>query len=86
MHCINTNTREEVAVKTLRKSRIDRDEVMREISIISTIRHPHIVAFKALYENTEYIFIEMELLQGGTLKRHIDKYGALKESIAAKIM
>jgi len=86
VHCFNSRTHEEVAVKALIKSRIVRDEVLNELSIISSIQHPHIVEFRAVYENEKYIFIEMELLKGGTLKNQMDNHGAMSESVAAKIM
>lgn len=43
VHWINKETDEQVAVKALKKSKIVRDEVMLEVSIISSINHPHIV-------------------------------------------
>lgn len=54
--------------------------VMTEATIISRLDHPNIVKIGRVYENDQYIFIEMELLTGGTLEEHVDNVGPMSDS------
>ena len=59
---------------------------MTEVEIISRLDHPNIVKIGRVYENDQYIFIEMELLTGGTLENHVDNVGPLSDNQASSIM
>lgn len=78
--CVQLETHKEVAVKTFLKEVVDRDMVMTEATIISRLDHPNIVKIGRVYENDQYIFIEMELLTGGTLEEHVDNVGPMSDS------
>ena len=62
------------------------DIIMTEVEIISRLDHPNIVKIERVYENDQYIFIEMELLTGGTLEEHIENVGTLSDAQASSIM
>jgi serine/threonine protein kinase len=51
-----------------KKTDVNREELMNEVKILSKLNHPNIVKYRTARENSKYIFIEMELLKGGTLK------------------
>ena len=77
---LQIETHKEVAVKTFIKSKVDMDIIMTEVEIISRLDHPNIVKIERVYENDQYIFIEMELLTGGTLEEHIENVGTLSDA------
>jgi len=84
-------SKEKVAIKILNKPRInklDKLNLMRvEVAIMKHCKHPNIIKFIANYENSEYIFIVMELLKHGTLKDYLEqnKYN-INEKMAANII
>jgi serine/threonine protein kinase len=51
-----------------RKKDYNRDELLFEMRLLANLRHPNIVSFRKARENSKYIFLEMEVLAGGTLK------------------
>jgi len=73
--CRHRKTGEECAVKSISKKRISRPEVLkREISILRTVTHPHIIEIKDVYEDSHHVFIVTELCTGGELfERIIEK-------------
>ncbi len=74
---INLVTKEKVAIKILKKGSIkkpkDWDLIRTEIDIMKHSKHPSIIQFVDHYENSDYIFIVMELLKLGSLQRYLDK-------------
>jgi serine/threonine protein kinase len=40
---------------------------MEEVEILSSLDHPNIVKYRTVRENDNFLFIEMELLEGGSL-------------------
>ena len=69
-HCINLETREECAVKILSKNTLhsEIDNIRNEVRILSSLDHQNIVKFRTLRQSRKHIYVEMELLSGGTLK------------------
>eukprot|EP00931_Biecheleriopsis_adriatica_P056261 TRINITY_DN33331_c0_g1_i1.p1 TRINITY_DN33331_c0_g1~~TRINITY_DN33331_c0_g1_i1.p1 ORF type:complete len:727 (-),score=178.01 TRINITY_DN33331_c0_g1_i1:76-2256(-) len=61
---------EEVVVKAVKKSRtlLPLDEIEQEILIMRQIDHPHVVRLFEWYEDTNRIYLVLEVLRGGTLK------------------
>lgn len=54
--------------------------MMKEVEIQSSFNHKNILNLEAVKENDEYLFLVMELVEGGTLKDLIiDKYYSDKE-------
>jgi serine/threonine protein kinase len=64
------------------------DDVVREVEILKLLRgHKNIVYFIDAYENSQSVFIVMELCQGGDLNDHIvDKGGMFDEESAIGIV
>lgn len=70
-----------VALKCINLAKI-RNELhllKREISIMHKIKHPHIIEFYDVYENTENFYITMEFCNGMDLKTKVKKHGAFSE-------
>lgn len=69
VRCINKNTEEECAVKIINKTELtmDLDAAAREVQILASLSHPNIVRFQGMHHNKHHVFIQMELLKGGTL-------------------
>lgn len=75
---VHKNTQLKVAIKTIRKENIktkqDQELVKVEIDIMKLCRHPNIVNLLDHFENSDYIFIVMEYIQGGDLTRYVRNY------------
>ncbi|KAI5829750.1 Pkinase-domain-containing protein [Schizophyllum commune Tattone D] len=80
---------EEVAVKLIRRGSIDSDarmsKVEREIEVLRTLKHPHIVRLYDVIETDKYIGIILEYASGGELFDHILASRYLRERDAAKL-
>ena len=68
---------EKVAIKILNKAKIKKQDqlilIRTEIAIMKLSKHPNIIKFIANYENSEYIFIVMELVKSGNLNQYLEK-------------
>lgn len=77
-----------VAVKILEKKRIidkaDVDRVIREIKILKSIRHPHIIKLYEIIETKARIFLIMEYACGGELFDYIVRKDRLSEKEACR--
>jgi len=84
---VNKKTGEEVAVKIIDKKRVGqkKDMLQTEVDILQTVRHPHIVELKELFETSTHIFLVMEIVMGGELFDRIVERGSFSEKDAAKI-
>ena len=70
--CTHKETGEQCAVKSISKKRISRPEVLkREVGILKTMKHPHIIAIKDVFEDDHHVFIVTELCTGGELFERI---------------
>lgn len=86
--CKEIESEAELAVKVLSKHKLsDRDiaRSMQEAKILGDLNHENIVKFIEVKHTDHYIFIEMELLKGGTLTALIENK-RLNEEQAAIIM
>ena len=88
---IHKKTGEKVAIKIMKKSSIktpeDNELVRSEIDIMKLCHHPNIVRLLDHFENTEYIFIVMEYIAGGTLHEYLKKKNYnFSENQAANLM
>ncbi|KFG62839.1 putative histone kinase SNF1, partial [Toxoplasma gondii RUB] len=85
---IHVATQEQVAIKILEKSRIketeDVERVLREIQILKTIRHPHIVRLLEIIETQQHLCLIMEYASGGELYDYIVEHQCVKEMEACK--
>ncbi|XP_008152424.2 NUAK family SNF1-like kinase 2 [Eptesicus fuscus] len=72
-----------VAIKSIRKDKIkDEQDLMhirREIEIMSSLNHPHIVAIHEVFENSSKIVIVMEYASRGDLYDYISERQRLSE-------
>ena len=74
---IHKKTNMKVAIKIINKSSIKTQEdnqlVRSEIDIMKLCHHPNIVKLLDHFENSEFIFIVMEYIEGGTLNQYLKK-------------
>ncbi|KAM9807980.1 NUAK family SNF1-like kinase 1 [Neosynchiropus ocellatus] len=72
-----------VAIKSIRKEKIKDDQDMvhirREIEIMSSLRHPHIISIYEVFENKDKIVIVMEYASKGELYDYISERRRLSE-------
>jgi calcium-dependent protein kinase len=74
------------AIKIIPKSRVHRPEVLiREITILKQVDHPNIVKLYETYEDNRYIYLVMELMEGGELFDRIIEKGHFTEEEAARL-
>ncbi|XP_044123671.1 NUAK family SNF1-like kinase 2 [Neovison vison] len=75
-----------VAIKSIRKDKIkDEQDLMhirREIEIMSSLNHPHIIAIHEVFENSSKIVIVMEYASRGDLYDYISERPRLSEQDA----
>ncbi|XP_063170176.1 serine/threonine-protein kinase ULK3 isoform X2 [Candoia aspera] len=79
------NAREVVAIKCVSKKNLNKasvENLLTEIEILKTIRHPHIVELKDFQWDKEYIYLIMEYCAGGDLSRFIHTRRILLEKVA----
>ncbi|XP_055975068.1 NUAK family SNF1-like kinase 2 [Sorex fumeus] len=72
-----------VAIKLIRKDRIKDEQdllhIRREIEIMSSLNHPHIIAIHEVFENSSKIVIVMEYASRGDLYDYISERQRLSE-------
>src|SRR3990167_8475315 len=82
-------TGEAVAIKVLDKSRINGEEDMarvdREMKILKSLDHPHLVPVYEIFETDKYFFFVMEHASKGELSDFICEMECLPEEIANKM-
>lgn len=73
---VERHTGRKVAIKSIRKTKIDNEtdlrRIRREIDIMSSLRHPHLISIYEVFENKEKIIIVMEYANGGELYDYIN--------------
>ena len=73
--------------KFLLKKEEDKELIKNEIDIMKLCNHPNIIKLLDHFENSEYIYIIMEYLSGGTLTQYIKKrYFNFSENQASNII
>ena len=85
---IEIKTGQEVAVKIIKKNSrlIDTSHIKEEINILKQLEHPNIVKFYDYIETNLKIYIIMEYIKGGTLKRLIETKHSFSENEACIII
>jgi calcium-dependent protein kinase len=72
--CQNRVTKEMFAIKTIRKAKVGRLEVLkREIEILRKMDHPNIIRLVDVFEDDKYLHLVTELCTGGEVHR-VTKY------------
>ncbi|XP_017582652.1 PREDICTED: NUAK family SNF1-like kinase 2 [Corvus brachyrhynchos] len=76
----------QVAIKSIRKDKIKDEQdlvhIRREIEIMSSLNHPHIIAVHEVFENSSKIVIVMEYASKGDLYDYISERQRLSEQEA----
>uniref|UniRef100_A0A7S0GFI7 Calmodulin n=1 Tax=Proboscia inermis TaxID=420281 RepID=A0A7S0GFI7_9STRA len=66
--CQNRETKEWFAIKSIRKSKVNKIEVLlREIKILEEVDHPNIINLFEVHEDVKYLHLITELCTGGEL-------------------
>jgi serine/threonine protein kinase len=86
---INKETGQEVAIKTIKKSKIESEadlvRIRREIQIMSSVQHPNIIHIYEVFENREKMVLVMEYAAGGELYDYLSERKILSEEEARRI-
>ena len=61
------------------------EAMYREVNVMNSVEHAHIIKYFETYEESNYIYLVMELCENGSLEDKI-KDGPLKEEDAAKYL
>lgn len=87
---INRRTKEHVAIKrSFRSSPSDPNlewRVQNEISIHSRLRHPNLLSILGCFQDDEYVYIVLEICQGGDLYKYLRRHGTLSEELAVHVI
>lgn len=66
--CMDRKTNEWYAIKSIRKSKVNKIEVLkREIDILKEVNHPNIIRLIEVHEDEKYLHLITELCTGGEL-------------------
>lgn len=86
---INKETGQEVAIKTIKKCKIETEadliRIRREIQIMSSVQHPNIIHIYEVFENREKMVLVMEYAAGGELYDFLSERKVLSEEEARRI-
>lgn len=78
-----------VAIKIVSRSRLNarfqQKFLPRELAIVQSISHPHIIELLDMFENNGVIFLIMELARHGDLLEYVQKKNALRDSEARTV-
>ncbi|CAN0039548.1 unnamed protein product, partial [Phaeothamnion confervicola] len=80
---------EEVAIKAIRRERLNRklqENLECEISILRNFRHPNIVELYDIKKTDRHIYLVCELCAGGDLQKFIRRHKRLDEALARHFM
>ncbi|KAJ7951399.1 Kinase family protein [Quillaja saponaria] len=78
-----------VAVKEIDKKQLSQkvsENLLKEISILSTINHPNIIRLFEAIETKDRIYLVLEYCNGGDLANYIHRHGKVSETIARHFM
>lgn len=65
---MNRETKEWYAIKSIRKSKVSKIEVLkREIEILKEVKHPNIIELIDVFEDSKYLHLVTEICTGGEL-------------------
>ncbi|XP_038639985.1 serine/threonine-protein kinase ULK3 [Scyliorhinus canicula] len=83
------NSREVVAIKCVSKKSLNKasvENLLTEIEILKTVRHPHIVQLKDFQWDNVNIYLIMEFCAGGDLSRFIRSRRKLPERVVRRFL
>lgn len=77
--------RRDVALKILSRKRdeakgggLNLDLFMQEARAVAKLQHPSVVSIYEISEHDGYVFLSLELMEGGTLKEYVDREGIIQ--------
>ena len=73
---VHKKTGKRVAIKVMKKSMMnpqDQELVKQEIEIMKISQHPNLIRLLDVFENLEYIYIVMELMEAGDLFSYLER-------------
>ncbi|XP_028208179.1 serine/threonine-protein kinase ATG1a-like isoform X3 [Glycine soja] len=79
----------EYAVKEIDKRQLSpkvRENLLKEISILSTIHHPNIIRLFEAIQTNDRIYLVLEYCAGGDLAAYIHRHGKVSEPVARHFM
>eukprot|EP00747_Dinoflagellata_sp_TGD_P214621 gnl/TRDRNA2_/TRDRNA2_87451_c0_seq1.p1 gnl/TRDRNA2_/TRDRNA2_87451_c0~~gnl/TRDRNA2_/TRDRNA2_87451_c0_seq1.p1 ORF type:complete len:625 (-),score=122.80 gnl/TRDRNA2_/TRDRNA2_87451_c0_seq1:163-2037(-) len=79
-------TKAECAVKSISKTAMPRVALEFEIELLRSVHHPNIIVLHEIFEDYNFLYLVMELCQGGELFDAIVEAGFFTEGQAAGIM
>ncbi|XP_068212217.1 uncharacterized protein Nuak isoform X3 [Palaemon carinicauda] len=86
---VNKETGQEVAIKTIKKAKIETEQdlirIRREIQIMSSVQHPQIIHIYEVFENREKMVLVMEYAAGGELYDYLSERKVLSEEEARRV-
>uniref|UniRef100_A0A6A7FUW8 Mucin-4-like n=3 Tax=Hirondellea gigas TaxID=1518452 RepID=A0A6A7FUW8_9CRUS len=86
---INKDTGQEVAIKTIKKAKIETEQdlvrIRREIQIMSSVQHPQIIHIYEVFENREKMVLVMEYAAGGELYDYLSERKVLSIDEARRV-
>ena len=71
------------AIKKQATSTLKKGDLKRELKILQECKHPNIISLKEAFATEEYVYLVMELANGGCLFDVVVREGTLSESFAA---
>ena len=80
---------EHFAIKILQKDRVGHTNLKLsegEVSVMKAIAHPHIVQLAEILENSDHLFLVLELCELGSLSRVLEEKGPFSELLARDVM
>ncbi|CAL4065146.1 unnamed protein product [Meganyctiphanes norvegica] len=80
-------TKTEVAIKIIDKSQLDASnlqKVHREVKVLKTLDHPHIVKLYQVMESKNMIYLVSEYARNGEMFDYIARYGRMSETMARR--
>ena len=83
---VHKATKQERAIKILKKSAQDEEKFFLEVNILSKLTHPNIMHIYEFYEDKANYYIVSELCKGGELFDMITEKGAFNEAEACPLM
>lgn len=85
----HTRTGLECAVKIVRKKELtlkDLELLKREIEVLKVCQHPNIIRFYDVFENQDYLYLVMEVLNGGDFFQYLQERSfTISENRARKL-
>lgn len=86
---VNKETGQQVAIKTIKKCKIESEQdlirIRREIQIMSSIQHPHIIHIFEVFENKDKIVLVMQYASGGELYEYVSSRKVLNDMDARRL-